>query len=119
MRRLRSDEVTVPNKNVFQVVGSIVNYSETEVNNTYIASNETVISEVEASEIDTCGEDVPLLSRTDLDSHSNMVVVGKHADMINDTGRRAEVSPFPKDYESLSKVPIVDAAIRHDCPRSE
>ena len=61
---------------------------------------------------------IPSLSRTDLDSHANMVVVGKHAAIINDTGRRAEVSPFTPDYESLSKVPIVDAAIRYDCPYS-
>ena len=56
------------------------------------------------------------LSRTDLDSHANMVVVGKHAAIINDAGRRAEVSPFTPDYEALSKAPIVDAAIRCDYP---
>ena len=54
------------------------------------------------------------LSRTDLDSHANMVVVGKHAAIINDTCRRAEVSPFTPDYESLSKMPIVDAAVACD-----
>ena len=53
------------------------------------------------------------LSRTDLDSHANMVVVGKHAAIINDTGRK--VSPFTPDYESL-KVLIVDAAVTCDCP---
>ena len=58
------------------------------------------------------------LSRTDLDSHANMVVVGKHAAIISDAGRRAEVRPFTPDYESLSKVPIVDADVRHDCPHS-
>ena len=47
-----------------------------------------------------------------------MVVVGKNAAIMNDTGRRAEVSPFTPDYEGLSKVPIVDAAIRYDCPYS-
>ena len=62
--------------------------------------------------------DVDGLSRTDLDSHANMVVVGKHAAIINDTDRRAEVSPFNPDYEVLSKVPIVDFAIRYDFPRS-
>ena len=56
--------------------------------------------------------------RTDLDSHANMVVVGKYAEIINDAGRRAEDIPFTPDYESLSKVPIVDAAIVCDCPRS-
>ena len=59
-----------------------------------------------------------VLSRTDLDSHANMAVVGKNVAITNDTGRRAEVSPFTPDYESLSKVPIVDAAIKHDYPCS-
>ena len=47
-----------------------------------------------------------------------MVVVGKHAAIISDAGRRAEVSPFTPDYESLSKVPIVGATIRYYCPHS-
>ena len=57
-----------------------------------------------------------ILPQTDLHSYANMVVVGKHAAMTNDASRK--VSPFTPDYESLSKVPIVDAAIRHDCPHS-
>ena len=47
-----------------------------------------------------------------------MVVVDKHAATINDTSRRDEVSPFTPDYESLSKVPIVEATIRCDCSYS-
>ena len=43
-----------------------------------------------------------------------MVLVGKYAVIINDTGRKAEVSPFTPDYESLSKLPIVDTTIRYD-----
>ena len=58
------------------------------------------------------------LSRTDLDSHANIVIVGKHAAIKNGAGRRAEVIPFTPDYESLSKVPIVDAAIIYDLPYS-
>ena len=66
-------------------------------------------------ELDKDGDE---LSLTDLDSNANVIVVGKHATIINDTDRRAEVSPFTLDYESLSKVPIVDTSIRHDCPHS-
>ena len=62
--------------------------------------------------------DVDCLSRTDICSHASMVVVGKHASIINDTSRRAKVSPFTTYYDSLSKVPIVDAAIRYDFPHS-
>ena len=58
------------------------------------------------------------LCRIDLDSRANMVVVGKHAEITNDIGRRANVSPFTPDCESLNKVPIFDAAIRCDCPCS-
>ena len=60
--------------------------------------------------------DVDDLSRVDLDSHANMVVVGKHAAIINNTGRRTEVSSFSPEYESLSKVPIVNPTIRYDFP---
>ena len=45
------------------------------------------------------------LSRIDLHSHANMVIVGKHAAIINDTGRRGEVYPFTQDYGSLSRHP--------------
>lgn len=55
-------------------------------------------------------------SRTDLDSHANMVVFGKNAIVINNSGRHAEVSGFSPELKSLSKVPIVDAAIAYDCP---
>jgi hypothetical protein len=55
-------------------------------------------------------------SRTELDSHTNMVVVGRHALVLSNTGRTAEVSPFTPDYDALQKVPIVDAAILYVCP---
>ena len=32
--------------------------------------------------------------RTELDSHANMVVVGRNATIINDSSRTVEVSPF-------------------------
>jgi hypothetical protein len=54
-------------------------------------------------------------SRTELDSHANMPVVGRHAYVISDTGRIADVNPFTPDYKSM-QVPIVDAAVQYDCP---
>jgi hypothetical protein len=54
-------------------------------------------------------------SRTELDTHANMPVVGKNAYIISDTGRIAEVNPFTPDYAPM-QVPIVDAAVRYDCP---
>lgn len=57
-------------------------------------------------------------ARTELDSHTNMCVIGKHSLVIQYSGRHADVSAFSPSVESLHKVPIVDAAIAYDCPYS-
>jgi hypothetical protein len=54
-------------------------------------------------------------SRTELDSHANMPVVGRNAYIISDTGRIADVNPFTPDYDSM-QIPIVDAAVQYECP---
>jgi hypothetical protein len=54
-------------------------------------------------------------SRTELDSHANMAVVGRHAFIISDSGRIADVNPFTPDYESM-QVPIVDVVVLCECP---
>ena len=54
--------------------------------------------------------------RSELDSHANMVVVGKNALIVNDTGQKATVSPFTPDLKALQHVPIVDALVQYDCP---
>jgi hypothetical protein len=54
-------------------------------------------------------------SRTELDSHANMPVVGRHAYIVSDTGRVADMSPFTPDYASM-QLRIVDAAVQYDCP---
>ena len=59
------------------------------------------------------------MSRTDLDSHANMVLVGKNRIVLNETGRHAEVAPFAPDYESLHKVSISDAVVEYDDKHSE
>jgi hypothetical protein len=58
----------------------------------------------------------PSETRTELDSHANMVVLGQHAMIINNSGRTAQVNPFTPDYDALTEVPIVDAAILYECP---
>jgi hypothetical protein len=40
-------------------------------------------------------------SRTELDSHANMLVVDRNAYIISDTGRIADVNPFTPDYASI------------------
>ena len=54
--------------------------------------------------------------RCELDSHANMVVLGKHCVVIENTGRVAQVNPFTPDYKALERVPIVDAAVLYVCP---
>ena len=55
------------------------------------------------------------LTRTELDTHANMPVVGKHSWILRDTGRNVEVNPFTPDCNAM-RVPVVDAAVQYDCP---
>ena len=50
-------------------------------------------------------------SNTELDSHANMVVLGKHAFILNSSGKTAQVSPFTPEYDNMKEVPIVDAVV--------
>ena len=54
-------------------------------------------------------------SRTDLDSHANMPVVGASAFVLADLGKTCEVSPYSPDYPPMN-VPLVDAAVKHESP---
>ena len=54
-------------------------------------------------------------SRTDLDSHANMPVVGSEAYILADLGKSRDVYPYTPDYEPM-KVQMVDAAVRYDSP---
>ena len=57
--------------------------------------------------------------RTELDSHANMVVLGKHAFAFDSIqGKHCDAQPFNPKIGQATKVPIVDAAIAHDCPYS-
>ena len=38
------------------------------------------------------------VSRTELDSHANMPVIGRHAYVLAETGKTVDVSPFTPDY---------------------
>ena len=54
--------------------------------------------------------------RTGLDSHANMVVVGKDCTIFDDTGLTCTVNAFTKSAGKLDKVSIVDAVVAYDCP---
>jgi hypothetical protein len=57
--------------------------------------------------------------KTELDSHANMAVIGRHSIIINDTGKTADVKPFSPDCNTLQKVKIIDAAIKWTCPNTD
>ena len=61
-------------------------------------------------------DDAMIIDATELDSHANMVVVGKQATIIQSTGLYADVSAFSNEVDTLSRVPIVDACFAYDCP---
>ena len=56
--------------------------------------------------------------KTELDSHANMVVIDAQGTIIQQTGRYADVNAFSSDVGTMSRVPIVDAAVAYDCPFS-
>ena len=58
-------------------------------------------------------------SRTDLDSHADTTVLGKHCTIIYTTNRTADVSPFLPELGTAEKVPIVCGAIAYDHPDGE
>ena len=55
---------------------------------------------------------------TELDSHANMVVIGAQGTIIQNTGKYADVNGFSPDGGTISRVSIVNAVLRHDCPIS-
>ena len=68
----------------------------------------------EVIDIDKVGSSEVLISRNDLDIYTNVVVAGRHFQIISGIDRRVEVISFRPDYESTHQVPIIDATIRHD-----
>ena len=53
-------------------------------------------------------------SRTELDLHANMVVVGKNSTVFNTTGKTCTVNSFSESAGKLEHVPIVDAVVAYD-----
>ena len=54
-------------------------------------------------------------SRTELDSHANIAVIGRHAYILAETGKMVEVNLFTPTYKPI-EAPIVDAALQYDSP---
>ena len=62
-------------------------------------------------------EDVNELSRTELDSHANMPVIGRNAYILSKIGETVDVALFTPDYNPIS-VELVDAALKYEYPCS-
>ena len=62
-------------------------------------------------------DDVNKSSRTELDSHANMPVIGRIAYILPKIGETVDVAPFTPDYKPIS-VELVDAAFKYECPYS-
>ena len=54
-------------------------------------------------------------SRTELDTHANILVVGSECYIIAHTGKTAKVHPYRPDYEAKD-IPIIHVAVQYDCP---
>ena len=68
--------------------------------------------------ISSSGYNVCYEYRTELDSHANMVVIGKQVFVFSHSGQYANVRAFTDEVKSIPKVPMVDAVIAYDCPQS-
>ena len=56
------------------------------------------------------------VSRSELDSHANMIVVGSQVDFIDNIGKTCTVNYFLKSAGKLENIRIVDAVMAYDCP---
>ena len=55
------------------------------------------------------------VSATELDSHADSPVVGKHCSIIERTNKMINVSGFSKQLGKPLQVPVVNAAVAYDC----
>ena len=62
-------------------------------------------------------EDVNESSRTELDNHANMPLIGMNAYILSTIGETVDVAPFTPDYKPIS-VELVDAALQFECSYS-
>ena len=62
------------------------------------------------------GFDHQNINKSELDSHANMIVLGKECFIFESTGKTCNVQPFSDELGVASDVPIVDAALAYDCP---
>jgi len=89
-----------PNKNTIKSVLEAIKANISEV------TNKQSLDDID--HLNTC--------RSELDSHANMIVLGKECFVFESTGKTCNVEPFDKTLGIAQNIPIVDAAIAYDCP---
>ena len=72
-----------------------------------------MLNETDQGAMDVDGETTLATSRTELDTHANMPVVGRNAFVVATTGETTDVSAFTPDYKPI-QCSIVDAALLYD-----
>jgi hypothetical protein len=70
---------------------------------------------VDVMVVDYLGENA---FQVELDSHADTCCVGNGVMIVNHTKQTVKVTPFLKSFGSVTKVPIVSAAIACDDPKS-
>ena len=56
------------------------------------------------------------ISRTELDNHVNMIVVGADVEIFDDTGKTCTVNSFLESAGRLENIRIVNTVMAYDCP---
>jgi hypothetical protein len=90
--------------------------SKSDLNNHTTKLLNAAINAVQAIVSTTSSNQSSADPRTELDSHANMVVLGKHSYIFESTGRTCDVMPFTNDLGVAKNIPIVDGALAYDCP---
>jgi hypothetical protein len=78
----------------------------------------TIISMISAQDMNSSHDSIPnspaISSRSELDSHANMMVLGRNSFIFESTNRSCNVKPFSSELGIAENVPIVDGAIAYD-----
>jgi hypothetical protein len=76
------------------------------------------LDSTEVSAVDDMAVNTTEGSRTKLDSHANMPVVGSQVYILSDTERTCDVSAYTPDYEPM-QIKLFDAAAQYECPYTD
>ena len=77
---------------------------------------QAVVAALKAQLSDINGIGHIFITKSELDSHANMIVLGKDCFIFETTGKTCNVQPFSAELGVATNIPIVDAAFAYDCP---